>query len=526
MSPSARLIPDQLRWAAEHHPDEIGFTVVGAGDLTLGDWHARSSRVARGLVGLGVRPGDRVALALTPQDGLAFVVGYAAAHKAGAVAVPVNVRLSPREFVGILRHCEPAVVVVSDSLRHLVTDLAEPRPTIVTVGAAGGGELGWESLLDEDAADLQVPRDPEDLAEILYTSGTTRTPKGVAVRHCNSALFVYAEPAWSGRVWVHASPMFTMSGLTFVYQPMRMGMRTVYQPKFDTRQFHQLVRDYQPQACFLVPAMIELLLADEETKAVDLSCIELVSIGSAPIAPSTLTEFQQLVPQAAVSNSYSMTEAGTAYFVMPKGELANHPGSVGQPVPPAEVRIVDDNGADVPTGTVGHVQVKPAGRMREYYREPDASKEVFAADGWLRTGDLGRFDDDGFLYIAGRAKDVIIRGGLKVHASDVEAALYEHDAVQEAAVVGAPHRVLGEDVAAFVVLRDGAQCEATELIDFCRQRLADYMAPRRIHFREALPRNATGKVLKRDLVAELAESAQPAATAGGGPSTRSATRAR
>jgi acyl-CoA synthetase (AMP-forming)/AMP-acid ligase II len=490
------LIPDQLRWAAEQLPDEVGFTVAGVGELTLGQWHRDSSRLARGLVDHGLQPGDRVALVLRPQDGLRFVVAYAAIHKAGGVAVPVNVRLAVGQISALLQHCAPKAVIVSPELRHLV---ASDSALVVSTGDVAEPDLSWSELNGASDDDLQVPREEDDLAEILYTSGTTSAPKGVAIRHGNSALFLRAKPEWSGRPWLHASPMFTFAGLTFIYQPMRMGMSTLYLPKFTTADWLRLVNTERPKSIFLVPSMVELLLADPETPNAAWSQIEMVSVGSAPIAPATLLRFAELVPDAFVTNSYSMTEAGTAYFMMPKGQLATHPGSVGQPVPPAEVRILDDDGDTVAVDVIGNIHVKPAGKMREYYNAPEASAEIFHSDGWLRTGDLGRFDADGYLYIVGRAKDVIIRGGMNVYAADVEAVLYEHAAVREAAVVGVEHAVLGEDVVGFVVLRQAGGATPEELIGFCRERVADYATPRRIHLLNELPRNATGKVVKRDL---------------------------
>ena len=495
------LIPDQLRLVAGKHADQVGFTAAGVGDLTLGEWHTTSSRFGRGLIELGVEAGDRVALVFSPGDALKFVVAYAATHKAGAVAVPVNVRMTPGEVAGVLAHCEPTVVVASASLLHLVPRDLPGLRALVSTEKSDGDVRAWDDVPAGDDSDLQVERDGDDLAEILYTSGTTGMPKGVAVRHSNSALFLLNDPEWTGRAWLHASPMFTMAGITFVYQPMRMGLRTLYLPKFDAAEWLRLVATERPQATFLVPSMVELLLAHPDLRSTDLSCLEIVSVGAAPIAPATLVALQEQVPDAMVTNSYSMTEAGTAYFVMPKGELHNHPGAVGQPLPPAEVRITDDDGGEVPRGEIGNVQVKPAGKMREYYKNPEASAEVFAGDGWLRTGDLGRFDDDGYLYIVGRAKDMIIRGGFNIHATDVEHVLYEHDAVQEAAVVGVPHAVLGEDVAAYIVLKEGETVAAEDLTEFCRGRMADYKVPRSVRFVDELPRNATGKVLKRELVA-------------------------
>ena len=492
------LIPDQLRWLAENHPDAVLFEVVGpgpaAGALSARAWHRDSSRLARGLIARGLAAGDRVALLINPEDGLAFPLAHAAVHKAGGVVVPLNVRLTAPEIARLVEHCAPRLVIASPSARHLV-----PEATVVLDATDLASELA------DDDSDIQVPRDTDDLAEILYTSGTTGTPKGVAIEHGNSSLLIYNEAAPTGGGFLHSSPMSTFAGLSFVYQPMRMGLRTMYLPKFDVARWLDIVEAQRPPMVFLVPAMVELLLASpdqERLHAADLSGVHSVSVGSAPIAPTTLLRLQHLMPQASVTNSYSMTEAGTTYCILPKGALEKKPGSVGKPVPPAEIRVVDDTGAPVAAGTLGNVVIKPAGRPRKYYRDEEATAALYSGE-WLESGDLGMIDEDGYLYITGRAKDVIIRGGNNVHASDVEAVLYEHPDVQEAAVVGSPHAVLGEDVAAFIVLRAGATEDADALMAFARERLADYKAPRQVHFRDSLPRNATGKVLKRDLRAEL-----------------------
>ncbi|HVU73871.1 MAG TPA: AMP-binding protein [Mycobacteriales bacterium] len=496
------LIPDQLRWLAEHHPDAVPFAVVGggpgAGSLSARRWHGDSSRLARGLIARGLAAGDRVALLINPEDGLAFPVAHTATHKAGGVVVPLNVRLTAPEVARLVEHCAPRSVIASPGLRHLVPD----GPEVLDA-------TDLANVFADDDSDIQVDRDTNDLAEILYTSGTTGSPKGVAIEHGNSSLLIYNEAAPTGGGFLHSSPMSTFAGLSFVYQPMRMGLRTLYLPKFDVATWLDIVEAERPPMVFLVPAMVELLLAfpdQERLHAADLSGVVSVSVGSAPIAPATLLRLQHLMPQASVTNSYSMTEAGTTYCILPKGALEKKPGSVGKPVPPAEIRIVDDEGTPVAAGTLGNVVIKPAGRPRKYYRDEEATAALYSGE-WLESGDLGMIDEDGYLYITGRAKDVIIRGGHNVHASDVEAVLYEHPGVREAAVVGAPHAVLGEDVAAFIVLKEGATADADELIAFARERLADYKAPRQIHFRSELPRNATGKVLKRDLRTELASPA-------------------
>ncbi len=209
------------------------------------------------------------------------------------------------------------------------------------------------------------------------------------------------------------------------------------------------------------------------------------------------------MPGALVSNNYGMTEAGTAYCIMPQGEAVKRPGSVGQIAPPAVVKIVGDDGEPLPADDVGEVRLQVPGRPREYYNDPEATAETWR-DGWLITGDLGKLDADGYLYIVGRSKDVIIRGGNNVHAADVEHVLVQHDAVMEVAVVGAPHSVLGEDVVAFVVLHPDAAATPDELRAFGLDHLADYKVPRQFFFVDALPRNPTGKVVKNELRARLA----------------------
>jgi acyl-CoA synthetase (AMP-forming)/AMP-acid ligase II len=251
---------------------------------------------------------------------------------------------------------------------------------------------------------------------------------------------------------------------------------------------------------FLVPAMAELITASPRFDGADLSGPLAVSIGSAPLAPATLKKLQDRMPQASVINSYGLTEAGPAFITMPREEADKRIGSVGKPNPPMEVRVVDpDTDEERPPMEVGELLVRLPGKHREYYKDDGANASTWTPDGWLRTGDLAYLDEDGFVYISGRIKDMIIRGGNNIYAADVEAVLFEHPAVQEAAVAGTPHRVLGEDVAAWVVLRPGMDATADELRAFCGARIADYKVPRRITFLGELPRNATGKVVKADL---------------------------
>ncbi len=506
-------MPAQLRRMAADQPDQVTYRFLDPGEdrgeveetITFGEWEEISNRLARGLVELGVRRQDRVALALDAGDARSFIVSYAAIHKAGAVAVPVNNRLTSTEMTTIIVHAEPRVVIAggetADRIRPALGDVESVEAVVDTAGAREG-DVALSDVLDADASEFQVPVDADDMADLLYTSGTTGAPKGVVIRHRSATPLPAGETVWTGATWFHASPFFTFAGVTFVFIPMRLGMSGTYMPRFDPRKFFELVESGAVQACFLVPAMVELMLAEPDFDDRDLSALEMVTIGSAPIAPVTLQRLQAKVPDASISNSYGMTEAGSAYMSLPKGELARRPGAVGQPMPPVEVRIVDSEGTDLGPGEIGEILIHNPGREREYYRDPAATSETWR-NGWLHSGDLGYLDEDGYLYIAGRIKDLIIRGGHNIYAADVEAVLYEHPDVAECAVVGVPHEVLGEDVAAFVVPVPGAELDAGEIAAWCSERLADYKRPRVVELCESLPRNATGKVLKRELRARL-----------------------
>jgi acyl-CoA synthetase (AMP-forming)/AMP-acid ligase II len=498
----AEILPDQLRLMAEAYPDEVGFTDVSAGtDLTFAEWEARSNQVARWLVAHGVQRGDRVAIHVPPVEGATFLISYSAIHKAGAVAVPTSTRLVARELGHVLAHAGAVVAIsgarTTDVLVAARLDLPELR-AIVTTGPAGAGLVAWDDAHDPDPTQIQVPVDGDDMADLMYTSGTTGRPKGVVVRHRNVAMVPNGVPRWTDSGWLHSSPMFTFAGIASTYNPMKLGMRLLYLPRFDVDEWFDVVEQRRPGATFLVPAMAELLIASPRFDAADLSSITLCPLGSAPLAPSTLALLQERLPGAMVTNSWGMTEAGPAFCFMPPEEQARRVGSVGKPMPPTEFRIVDPQGADRPAGEVGELIVRNPGREREYFHDVDATAATWR-DGWLHSGDLAYLDADGFLYIVGRQKDVIIRGGNNVHATDVESVLYEHPAVQEAAVAGVPHPVLGEDIAAWVVLAPGASLDAADLTAFCAHRLADDKVPRCITFLDELPRNATGKVVKHEL---------------------------
>jgi acyl-CoA synthetase (AMP-forming)/AMP-acid ligase II len=484
------LQPQLVAQLAGRFPDAVAWRNLADGaELTLGAWHRRSNRFARGLQARGLQRGDRVGLLIGNEEPLEWLVSYLAIHKAGAVAVPLLARLGPAELAQILQDAGASVALCSE-----VTDPV--RSAVGTVVSTGeGGAVRWADLLAPDDRDLEPAFGPDDVADIMYTSGTTGDPKGVLVRHGGLSTTDRVPSAWLGLGFLSSSPFATTSGSLLISGPLRGGLSGWFLPRFDPETWIATVERERPVAAFVVPAMVELIVGVASFESADLSSLAVVNVGSAPIAAATLRRFGAGLPAAEVLSGYGMTEFG-AVTAMPMGDRGRHVGSVGLPLPGVEIRIVGPEGESRPAGDVGQVIVGGTRPTRTYLGDGENTGNTWVG-GWLQTGDLGYLDDDGHLWIVGREKEIIIRGGHNVVPGEVEAALFEHPAVAEAAVVGVQHPVLGEDVAAWVVLRHPAS--TADLRAFLLERLADYKVPRRITVIDVLPRNESGKVIKSRL---------------------------
>ncbi|MBI3181064.1 MAG: acyl--CoA ligase [Myxococcales bacterium] len=492
------VLSEQARLRADQPAVVVARAEEPARVMSFAEWERRSDRLAVALIEAGVRRGDRVAIAFENRDADLYYGAYFAALKAGAVAVPVGSRLTAEEVRGILRHAEPAAVIAGEGPR-LAFRGARPRVL---------GPPEWRAALEREVRPPEVERSEEDVCDILYTSGTTGAPKGVASTISNvMTIRPGALRAFEGRAMLHASPLHTFAAThAMQYLPLTAGMTAVVMDRFDGRRYLELCERHEAAVAYAVPAMLRLVLeaydSVQPSGRPDTSKLSLLFYGASPMPEATLRRLPELAPNAVLVNLYALTESGSAACAMPPGEAAKRPGSVGLPVPPAEVRIVlEEPGTkrDAAVGEVGEVWLKGGGAPRSYFRDPEASARTFVEGGWVRTGDLGHLDRDGFLYLDGRLKELVNRGGMKVSVDEVDCALQDHPAVREAAVTGVPHPVLGEDVRAFVVLRAGASAGAEELRTYLTERLADYKVPRAYAFVEELPRNAMGKVVRRQL---------------------------
>jgi long-chain acyl-CoA synthetase len=458
--------------------------------LSSAELHARARRLARGLAELGVEPGDRIVVfaANRPEVGIA----YNAIWRAGAVVTPAIFLLPAPE------------------LRHIVDD-AEPRALITTPEfadtareAAGGARVIVTDDFDElESADElgAVDRDDTDLAALMYTGGTTGRAKGVMLTH--ESLWLAGKAAReAGSVpgvvrGLTALPLSHAYGLLVTVYGLHAVERepTVLMRWFAADRWLELAAEHRVQAAAVVPSMLQLLLA-EPLEEHDLSELRYLASGAAPLPLELVEQLARRLPHVEVREGYGLTETSALVSSTPPGR--SRPGSVGLPVPGVEVSIRDDEGREVPVGEVGEICCRSRLVMQGYWRAPELTEQV-VRDGWLHTGDLGRVDEDGYLYVVDRKKDLIIRGGFNVFPRDVEEALVEHEGVEAAAVVGRPDSECGEEVVAFVA----GKVDADELVAWSRERIGGYKYPREVHVVGALPLTPIGKVDRKALRARL-----------------------
>lgn len=498
----ALVVPDLLRQRARENPGAVALRTGDEGALTYGQWESRSNAAGRGLAARGVRPGDRVALMFGNDRWPDFAVCYLAVHKAGAAAVPIGSRFAGPELDRVLSHSGATGVV------------RPAGPGTVTRGAWVADPSELEA--GQPGTPMQAPLGPGDLAEILYTSGTTGLPKGVACTHMSIMAHDLAPDAAPGGgggggpvSFLHAFPIGTQAGQEALRVPLRIAGRVaIAMASFDPDELCALVARHRVVRLQLVPAMAQMIVSSGAHHRHDVSSVKRVILSSSPAPPALFARLAGAFPQASLWNAYALTEAGAARTLMQWDPA--RPTAVGRPVGETEVRIVDEGGRAVATGGTGEVCLRRRGTpTRVYYRDPRATVEAFAG-GWVRTGDLGHLDADGYLHLADRKKDIIISGGSNVSSVEVENALYEHPAVVEAAVFGVPHPVLGEDVAAAVVVR--SPTAERELQDAVRAHLAEHKVPHRVVLLDRLPRNGSGKILKAELRERFSAEAPVAAS--------------
>jgi acyl-CoA synthetase (AMP-forming)/AMP-acid ligase II len=495
--------------------------LVFAGErLTYAALLGRVRRCAGALAGLGVGRGTPVAALHTNSH--RYVEAYFATAMRGGVFVPLNYRAKLPELEYMLATAGARVLLVGERYAEHAAALRARVPgleRVIGFDFAGEGVPAYEALLaaaPEQEEEAEVA--DEDTTILMYTSGTTSMPKGVMLSFGDFTAYVTANVELADGTPRGAAllcaPLYHIAGATNMMTTLWTGRRLVVQAQFEPRAWLDLVERERITHAFVVPTMLKQLLDQPDLERRDLSSLEVLSYGGAPMPLAVIRRAIERLPRTVgFVNAFGQTETTSTLTVLgPEDHRLEGPpeeverrlrrlASIGRPLPDVEVRVVDEGGRPVGPDVVGEIQVRTPRVMKGY---AGANGSPLTPDGWLPTRDMGWTDADGYLYVAGRKDDMIIRGGENIAPAEVESVLIAHPAVEEAAVVGVPDVEWGQKVAAFVVLRPGAQATAEEIAEFCRQRLASFKKPEIVHFLPELPKNPLGKVLRRELRTALA----------------------
>ncbi len=468
----------------------------------------RSNKVANGLLSQGLRPGDRVGY-LAKNDAVYFEILFGT-FKARSVMVGLNWRLAGPEIAYILNDSKTRVLFVGPEFIDLVEGIRDEVPGLETVITLSEPHGAWPSyaswMYGQLGSDPHLPSAPDDDTIQLYTSGTTGHPKGVQLTNENYITLMEAGSAagyadWSPEeVNFVCMPVFHVAGANIGLLGLAQGCMNVILKDVDPGVILELIEKHKINKMFVVPAVINFLLLHPASKSRDVSSLDMIIYGASPIAEDTIKEAKALFGCDFVQ-LYGMTETCGAGTYLPAADHDPARGklrSCGIAPPGIQVRVVDGAGNPLPTGEVGEIVIKGRMVMKGYWNNPSATQKS-VIDGWMHTGDAGYTDEEGYLFIYDRVKDMIVSGGENIYPAEVENALFAHPAVADAAVIGVPDEKWGEAVKAIIVLKDGMSATEQEIREFVRTKIAGYKVPKSVDFADVLPRNPSGKVLRREL---------------------------
>src|SRR5215468_5455724 len=513
------ILKHALRRAVRYFPDNTA-TIFHGRKQSYRELSARSLAFSKALNELGAGHGDRVAIYLlnSPQ----FLEVVYACFEIGAVIVPLNTRLAADELVFIINDADCAAFITDESLQPLAASF-KPRLESINRFVAiddSGAFSDYEKLvarhIDNQPDNRSEPLSDEDQSEeelvgLFYTSGTTGLPKGVMLNHRNlwmNAMHTLATraPEPNG-VFLHAGPMFHLATFPALINHTLNGGAHAILPKFDLKNLMEVIERDRVTSTLLVPTMINFLINHPDIGKHDLSSLRRITYGASPMPMELLRSAMKVFPGVEFFQGYGQSESSPLLTaLMPEDHIIEGPeritrrmASCGRPVIGVEVEVVDENNRPVKPGEVGEVIARGPNVMMGYWKRPEETAQALRG-GWLHTGDMATIDEDGYIYLVDRKKDMIISGGENVYSTEVENAIYQHPAVREAAVIGVPDEKWGEAVKAIVTLKEGATLTESELIEFCASRLADYKVPKSVEIREGeLPKSGTGKILKKEL---------------------------
>jgi len=493
-------------------------TIDGERQRTWWEFMSRVARLAGALQSHDIHKGDRIAILAHNSDRY-LEIFYASAWL-GAILVPLNIRLAAPEMVYMLNDAEAKLLFVDDVYKAKLPELLTDSKTIQHVVLAGDTEpendvLSYEGILENADPIPDSESGTDDIAGIFYTGGTTGLPKGVMLTHTNlvsnamtALLNIYEGDTW---VYLHSAPMFHIADAQWMVGVTMQGGTHVFMPRFIPEEFFKAVESYSVTHCALVPTMVNMLLNEKSRENYDLSTLRGMNYGGSPMPAALIGRTRKAFPDCRLFQGYGQTETAPNVSMLldeyhdPDGQYADKIESAGQPMFTVEIRIVDFEDKELPAGEVGEITVRGPNVMHGYWNKPEETARALRG-GWMHTGDAGFIDDDGFLFIVDRVKDMIISGGENIYSAEVEAAIYQHPDVAVCAVIGIPDEKWGERVHAVVIPQQGTIIKADDIMQHCRKLIAGYKCPRSVDIRtDPLPMSGAGKILKRELRAPFWE---------------------
>ena len=500
-----------IRRAAQINPKGIA-TIYEGRQQTWTQMLDRVARLAGGLQQLGMKSGDRVALLSLNSD--RFIEYYFATVWGGGAMMPMNIRWAAAECAYALNDAGATVLIVDDSFKEVAAELRSEVTSLETIIYCGDGETpegmeNYENIVTCNAPAKDAGRGGNDLAGIFYTGGTTGFPKGVMLSHTNFYVGGVANAhelnMKEGMVYLHAAPMFHIADLIWFSAVTFMAGTHVVIPMFTPDGALTAIETHKPTQVLLVPAMLQMVMQSDKLAQTDVSSLCQIAYGASPITQAVLVEAFQKFPNASFIQAFGQTELSPIASVLSEeyhvleGPKAGKLRSAGRPTRICEIRVVDANMLEVPRGDIGQITVKGPTTMLGYWNKPEITAETIR-DGWVLTGDAGYMDEDGFIFLMDRVKDMIVSGGENVYSAEVENALGQHPAVATSAVIGIPSEQWGESVHALVILHPGVELTTQTLQNHCHSLIAGYKCPRSIEFTtEPFPLSGANKVLKTEL---------------------------
>src|SRR5215813_15432582 len=497
---SPQNIASLLHQRVATSPEKIFlFSEADGRNLSYAEFEQAVTRTAALLEAAGVGKGDVVSL-LMPNSG-EYVVAYFASWALGALAGPVNSLLKAQEISYVISNSEAKALLVNSEFRGVIDEIRNELPSLQTIVAFDSEADASRGFANAKPRIAQIDKD--DVAIIIYTSGTTGKPKGCLLTHGNLIANARQITEWLGfnendRL-LTLMPLFHMNAVSVTtISALYAGASTVVSPKFSASRFWQIVSEYQITSFGSVATMLSMLLSsypEGVPEGLKTEQLRFAMCGSAPVPAEILKRFEETF-DCLVIEGYGLSES-TCRSTFNPPDKRRRPGSCGMQIG-NEMKVFDDNDHEVPNGALGEIVLRGENILKWYYKNPAATELAFR-NGWFHTGDIGYRDEYGFFYIVDRKSDMIIRGGENIYPREIDEVLYSHPAVAAAATIGVPDQLYGEEVAAFVVAKDGIDVSEAELISFCRERLADYKCPKSVRFVADIPKGPTGKLLKREL---------------------------